>query len=153
MVGYPVIYPYAYPYAYDPFSPTVIPGGTYAPGPNRNTYTTYSNVNTYSNVDSITSSGTAAAAQTPVACEDAAPCGGLSFEINPATAQVWVDGVLAGVVDDFTVTSTPLLLAPGDHYVELRLAGYRTASFDVTIAAGEVTPYQGTLEQLRLRTP
>lgn len=152
VVGYPVIYPYAYPYQVDPFSPIAAPGVVYVPGPNRNTYTTYSNVNTYSNVDSITSS-TSAGAVAPVACEDAAPCGGLSFEINPATAQVWVDGVLTGVVDDFTATGAPLLLAPGDHYVELRLAGYRTASFDVTITAGEVTPYQGTLELLRLRTP
>jgi len=65
---------------------------------------------------------------------------------------VYVDGVFEGLVEDFDGASEPLLLAPGTHYVEIRLAGFRTATFDVTITPGEVTPYQGTLERLRLRT-
>lgn len=143
-VGYPVIYPYVSAYG-DPFSPS--PNVVYAPGPSAR--------NTYSNVDSVTSSAnvTAASARSAaIACEGAAPCGGLSFDITPASAQVSVDGVFVGAVDDFNAMSEPLLLAPGTHYVEIRLAGYRTVTFDVTVASGEVTPYQGTLERLRLRT-
>jgi hypothetical protein len=145
VVGYPVIYPYAYPY--DPFSP--------APG-----YPPYSAAppapNTYSNVDSLpaASSVVTSASSLPAAisCEASAPCGGVSFDIAPSTAQVYVDGVFAGLVEDFDGASEPLLLAPGTHYVEIRLAGFRTATFDVTITPGEITPYQGTLERLRLRT-
>jgi len=146
VVGYPVLYPYAYPF--DPFSATPV-----VPYP----YTAVPPVpNTYSNVASGTASGNVTPASpipAAIACEASTPCGGLSFDIAPESAQVYVDGVFAGSVDDFTATSAPLLLAPGAHYVEIRLAGYRTASVDVTIAAGEVTPYEGTLERLRLSTP
>jgi hypothetical protein len=145
VVGYPVIYPYAYPY--DPFSPSFGPP-SYAVAP--------PSPNTYSNVDSLPSAGNVSAAPSvsaTVACEASAPCGGISFDIGPASAQVYVDGVFAGIVEDFDASSEPLLLAPGSHYVEIRLAGYRTVSFDVTITPGEITPYQGTLERLRLRTP
>ena len=146
VVGYPVIYPYAYPY--DPFSPTsgYAPYGVAPPAPN-----------TYSNVDSLppTSSMVIPASPTSgaISCEASAPCGGVSFDITPGSAQVYVDGTFAGLVEDFDATSEPLLLAPGTHYVEIRLAGFRTATFDVTITLGEITPYQGTLERLRLRTP
>jgi hypothetical protein len=143
VVGFPVLYPYAYPY--DPFSPSYGPSYPAPPSPN-----------TYSNVDSLPSSGSVSAVSplpAAITCEAAAPCGGISFDISPASAQVYVDGVFAGIVEDFDASSEPLVLAPGNHYVEIRLAGYRTVSFDVTIAPGEITPYQGTLERLRLRTP
>lgn len=145
VVGYPVIYPYAYPYI-DPFSPSSVVSYTPA-APPRNTY---SNVATSSSSETVTAEPPVAAA---IECEGSAACGAVSFEITPASAQVWVDGVFAGAVEDFSAASTPLLLAPGDHYIEVRLAGYRTASLDVTIVAGEVTPYQGMLERLRLRRP
>ena len=146
VVGYPVIYPYAYPY--DPFSPT-------------SGYSSYRVAppapNTYSNVDSLpaTPSIVTPASSLPAAisCQASAPCGGVSFDISPANAQVYVDGVFAGLVEDFDGASEPLLLAPGTHYVEIRLAGFRTATFDVIIAPGEITPYQGTLERLRLQMP
>ena len=141
VVGYPIIYPYAYPY--DPFSPSLPPSYTPA-APSRNTY---------SNVESVSGTLTAAAPLSSAIECDGAACGGVSFDITPASAQISVDGVFAGTVEEFDSTSEPLLLAPGDHYIEVRLAGYRTASFDVTIVSGEVTPYQGTLERLRLRRP
>jgi hypothetical protein len=141
VVGYPILYPYAYPF--DPFSVTpLVPYTQAPPAPN-----------TYSNVDSLSISRTITSASpvpASIACEASAPCGGISFDITPERAQVFVDGVFAGDVDDFAATSAPLLLAPGGHYVEIQLAGYRTASFDVTVVAGEVTPYEGTLERLRL---
>jgi hypothetical protein len=149
VVGYPVLYPYAYPY--DPFSPSypVTP-------PSPNTYSNAPSPNTYSNVDSLPNSGNVSAVSrlpAAITCEAAAPCGGISFDISPASAQVYVDGVFAGIVEDFDASSEPLVLAPGNHYVEIRRPGYRTVSFDVTIAPGEITPYQGTLERLRLGTP
>jgi hypothetical protein len=152
VVGYPIIYPYAYPY--DPFSPSVgVPYGQ-PPAPN-----------TYSNVEQPPLGGSVAPvtpvmlmtplspAPAAIACERSVPCGGISFDITPGNAQVYVDGSFAGLVEDFDAASAPLLLAPGDHYVEIRLTGHRTAIIDVTVNPGEVTPYQGTLERLRLRTP
>jgi PEGA domain len=145
VVGYPVIYPYAYPY--DPFSPSVSSAYSVAPP----------SPNTYSNVDSLPASSSIVTPASPlsaaISCEASAPCGGVSFDITPASAQVYVDGTFAGLVEDFDAASEPLLLAPGTHYVEIRLAGFRTATFDVTITPGEITPYQGALERLRLRTP
>ena len=145
VVGYPVIYPYAYPY--DPFSPTsgYSPYSVAPPSPN-----------TYSNADSLPAASSvvtpASSLPAAISCEASAPCGGVGFDITPSTAQVYVDGIFAGIVEDFDGASEPLLLAPGSHYVEIRLAGFRTATFDVSITPGEITPYQGTLERLRLRT-
>ena len=38
-------------------------------------------------------------------------------------------------------------LPAGHHHIEIRTPGYQTMSFDVDIAAGEVTPFQGMLER------
>jgi hypothetical protein len=80
-----------------------------------------------------------------------APCGGLSFDVLPADAQVSVEGVFVGSVDAFAPAGGPLVLSPGVHYVEVRRPGYRTEAFEVTIGAGAIVPYQGALEPLRTR--
>jgi len=71
--------------------------------------------------------------------------GGMSFEITPGDAQVYVDGQYVGTVNQFTPTSQPLGLTPGRHHVQISAPGYRTMEFDVNILAGEVLPYQGAL--------
>jgi hypothetical protein len=76
-----------------------------------------------------------------------ADLGGVSFEISPSDAQVFVDGSYIGTVGQFTPSTQPLGLTPGRHHLELHLDGYRTMSFDVDIHAGEVIPYQGTMER------
>jgi hypothetical protein len=73
--------------------------------------------------------------------------GGLSFDITPADAQIVVDGRVAGNVGEFTSTSQPLGLPAGHHRVEIRAAGYQTMNFDVDVVAGQVIPYQGTLQR------
>ena len=73
--------------------------------------------------------------------------GGVSFEITPGTAEVFIDGQYVGTVDQFTPTSQPLGLTPGRHQIEIRAAGYRTIDFDADIVAGQVIPYQGALER------
>lgn len=72
--------------------------------------------------------------------------GGVSFEISPTTAQVYIDGVAAGTVADFGPRSQPLGLAPGRHHIEVRAPGYQTIAFDSDVKAGEVIPYQGALQ-------
>jgi PEGA domain len=147
LVGYPIIYPYPYanPFLYDP-----------APAPYGASSSSLSMAapprNTYSNVESVTAG---APATTSLACgvDPAAsvPCGGVSFEVAPGNAQVSVEGVFVGTVEAFSSTEPPLVLAPGVHYIEVRMPGYRTAAFEVIVAAGEVTPYQGALEPLQTR--
>ena len=73
--------------------------------------------------------------------------GGLSFEITPTDAEVVVDGRVVGTVSQFTPTSQPLGLAAGRHRIELRANGYQTISFDTDIIAGQVIPYQGTMQR------
>jgi len=72
--------------------------------------------------------------------------GALSFEITPPNAEVWVDGTYVGVVADFAPTGKPLELTPGRHAVEIRASGYRTIAFDADLVAGEVLPYQGSMQ-------
>jgi hypothetical protein len=73
--------------------------------------------------------------------------GGVSFEITPSTAEVFIDGSYVGTVGEFTPTTQPLGLTPGRHQMEIRAPGYRTMNFDVDIVAGQVIPYQGTMER------
>ncbi len=73
--------------------------------------------------------------------------GGVSFEITPASAEIWVDGNYYGTVDQFTPSSQPLGLPAGRHHIELREPGYQVSSFDVDVVAGQVIPFQGQLEQ------
>jgi len=72
--------------------------------------------------------------------------GGVSFEISPSTAEIWVDGNFYGTVDQFTPSSQPLGLPAGHHHIELREPGYQVSSFDVDVVAGQVIPFQGQLE-------
>ena len=75
--------------------------------------------------------------------------GGLSFDLTPTSAEVFVDGQYAGVVATFSPSSQPLTLAAGRHHIELRAQGYEVTMFDVDVVAGQVIPYQGSLQLLR----
>jgi len=48
--------------------------------------------------------------------------------VQPAEAEVYVDGSYAGIVDDFDGVFQRLRLTPGDHEITLRLDGYQTWS-------------------------
>ena len=71
--------------------------------------------------------------------------GGLSFDIDPYDAAVFIDGEFVGYAGDFSSGQMPLTLAAGRHRVELEAGGFRPASFDITIVSGQVIPYRGTL--------
>jgi len=151
-VGYPFAYTYGYydpfyypyPYSYPPYA-----YGYPAPG-----YPANPPVNTYppsSNYPSSAPQGSPYPAENPQNSigvdSNQANTGGLSFDISPSSAELFVDGNLIGTVGQFTPTSQPLGLPAGRHKVEVRASGYRTISFDVDIVAGEVIPYQGTMER------
>jgi hypothetical protein len=122
--GYPVTYYDPYYYPYDDSYPyaSVAPGGqSYLPP--QGSYNVQPNQPNQANM------------------------GGLSFQISPDTAEVYVDGNYAGEVGQFTSGSQPLGLPAGRHHVELREPGFDVTSFDVDIIAGQVIPYQGQLQQ------
>ena len=73
--------------------------------------------------------------------------GGVSFEISPSDATVFIDGSYVGTVDQFGPQTEPLRLSPGRHRIELRASGMQSMAFDSTIVAGQVIPYRGTLQQ------
>jgi hypothetical protein len=130
--GYPYYYPYySYPYAYpDPYPVTAGPGYTVAPPVDVTPYST--------------APGTVGTGGAPL---DQSNLGGMSFEITPSDAQIFVDGNPVGAVGQFTPTSQPLGVPSGRHHVEIRRDGYKTMSFDVDIVAGQVIPYQGQMER------
>ena len=128
-VGYPVTYPhYAYAYAYPYSYPYPYPSTPPYP------YTYSYPVSIYS---SYSSPGAA-----PVAAS-----GGLSFDIQPPQAAVYIDGRYVGVVSQFSPDQPPLSLAPGRHHVEIREPGFEIVAFDVDITPGEVIPYHGDLRR------
>ncbi len=73
--------------------------------------------------------------------------GGVSFDIQPSDANLFVDGQYVGVVGSFGASNEPLTLEPGTHRIAVQLEGYRPLEWDVTIQAGEVIPYRGVLER------
>ena len=133
--AYPYPYPYAYPYpsAYPAYPPTTYPPSAYpSPYPPPSAQPAYPQ-STYPPQGSISPSQP--------------NMGGMSFEIQPSDAQVYVDGRYVGTVGQFTAASQPLGLTAGRHHIQITAPGYRAMDFDADIVAGEVLPYQGTLER------
>jgi hypothetical protein len=166
-VGYPVAYPYyygypdygygyPYPYGYpDPYGypASSYPGyGGYPPAPN-GAYppTSYGGYPPASNGGYPPSSSSyPAQPQTSVGAQPGqASGGGVSFEITPGTAEVYVDGAYVGTASTFGPSSQPLSLTPGRHRVEVRAPGYETMSFDADAIPGQVIPYQGAMQRNR----
>jgi PEGA domain len=147
--GYPFAYPYAY---YDPFYspygygyPAAYPPYDYAYP--ETSYPAYPPAAGYPASAPPPASSYPSEADSIGVQPGQANTGGLSFEVTPSTAQVFVDGTYVGTVGQFTPTSQPLGLTPGRHRVEIRAPGYRTITFDPDVVAGQVIPYQGTMER------
>jgi PEGA domain-containing protein len=148
-LGYPVTYPNLYFYPNGFLYPSMIPTYPYAsPIP---TYSTP--IPTYPYTSSVPTYPTGSATYGTVDSNGIAVApgatGGVSFQITPADAAVFVDGVYVGTVNNFSATTPPLLLATGRHHFELRAQGYETMAFDVDVTSGQVVPYAGTLQPVR----
>ena len=74
--------------------------------------------------------------------------GGITFEISPVDADVYVDGQYVGQVRDFDGVGAPLNLMAGRHRVELSAPGYEPLSFDVDVVPGQLVPYRGDMQPM-----
>lgn len=81
------------------------------------------------------------------------PNGYLHLDLRPGTAQVYLDGLYLGTVDDFRRLIPGRALEAGAHRLELRASGFETASFDVLIQPGETTTYRADLQPSATRQP
>ena len=74
--------------------------------------------------------------------------GGLSFEITPSNAELFVDNVRVGTRRRVQVDDATARFASGTPPCrDSRCRSTRTISVDVDIIAGQVIPYQGSLER------
>jgi hypothetical protein len=160
--GYPVAYPYYsdYPYAYatpypaDPYgygSSAPAYGYPAQPYPSPNPSSAYPPMNDPSGGYGSSGQGYPAPQSAPSigvqrGGQQSAP-GGVSFEITPDAAAVFVDGTYVGTAAKFGPNSEPLGLPPGRHHIEIRASGYRTMTFDADVTPGQVLPYRGTLQR------
>lgn len=77
-----------------------------------------------------------------------APKGSLLLHVQPAAAQVFVDGYYAGTADDFDGNPGALVLDTGAHIIELDDPSYQTVRFDVRIDANQSIVYRRELTPL-----
>jgi hypothetical protein len=72
--------------------------------------------------------------------------GYLRLEVEPESAQVYVDGFYAGTVADFR-RSGGRALDSGPHRIEFRAEGYDSQGVELQIRANDVLAYRGTLNR------
>jgi PEGA domain len=71
----------------------------------------------------------------------AQPYGGLRIEVPQKDAQVYLDGYLAGNVDNFDGRFHHLNLEPGPHRIEIRAEGFEPVAFAVNVEPGQTLTY------------
>ena len=149
---YPVAYPYPapYPYAAAPYVPTSSTTYSTNDGMYSSTGPAYpsqdptgTNGSAYPSQYQTGTTGSASAQQTPSQQNS----GGVSFEITPASAELFVDGARAGSIGQFSPQSQPLGLSVGHHRLEIRAPGYLPLNIDADIVSGQVIPYQATMQR------
>jgi len=75
------------------------------------------------------------------------PKGGLQLDVEPRRALVYLDGVLAGTVDQFKGYFEHLETAAGFHVVEFVAADYDPLIATVTVAPDRTTTYRASLNR------
>jgi hypothetical protein len=78
--------------------------------------------------------------------DDEPPLGFLQLRVQPRTAEVFVDGAFAGVVDDFGGRGARQLPA-GPHRVEIVARGFETVTFDVRVPENDTVTFTRDLER------
>lgn len=81
------------------------------------------------------------------AVQSSEPSGSLRLRVSPREAKVYVDGALAGVVDEFDGLTNHLRLPAGQHQIELRAEGYQTLALEVTVQDGKTRTERASLKR------
>jgi hypothetical protein len=81
------------------------------------------------------------------AAEARLPSGSVRFRVSPSHARIYIDGALAGTVDDFDGLSNHMRLSAGAHAYELRADGYRSHVGVLTVVAGQTRTERVNLER------
>ena len=74
--------------------------------------------------------------------------GSMRLHVNPRQTEVFVDGYFAGTVDDFDGVFQRLRLEPGEHDLELFLAGHRSYQQKVYLQPGRTFNVRHSMEPL-----
>jgi hypothetical protein len=75
--------------------------------------------------------------------------GGLTFDISPGDAGIYVEGLFVGTSDDYPPDGAPLPLPIGVHKIEVRSRGFVVERFEITVMLGHVIPLRGSLAPAR----
>jgi hypothetical protein len=74
--------------------------------------------------------------------------GSIRLKVSPGTAQVYIDGVLAGVASEFDgLFGHHLVLGSGSHQLELRADGYENYHETVSVEVGKTLTERLSLKQ------
>jgi len=74
--------------------------------------------------------------------------GSVRIKVKPRNGSVYVDGYLAGEVDEFDGVFQRLHVEPGPHRIEIRADGYAPLSFEIQVPPGRKVNYSGELKRL-----
>ena len=75
----------------------------------------------------------------------------LRLNVQPTSAQLYVDGFYVGKAGEFGGSSSGLALPPGWHRLEFRAPGFLTPTVNVTIDVDRITTYEGVLQPIQPR--
>jgi len=92
--------------------------------------------------------GTYTSGQSPAGGGTRGETGSIRLRASPRDAQVYVDGALAGTVDDFDGLGGHLQLAAGHHQLELRAPGYQPYVADLAVVGGRTKTERATLKKI-----
>lgn len=76
------------------------------------------------------------------------PHGSLLLDVEPNSAEVYIDGFYLGTVANFSQSPAGRDLSTGWHRLELRARGYETPAVNVTIEANRTFLYHGELKPI-----
>ena len=72
----------------------------------------------------------------------------LKVQVQPKSAEVYVDGHLAGIVDQFDGMFQNLVVDPGGHEITVYHEGYKSLVQRLYLSAGSSYKIKGTMEKL-----
>lgn len=84
------------------------------------------------------------------AYDEAGPAGGASLkvDVDPKTAEVYVDGFLAGIVDQFDGMFQSLPIEPGEHEITVYQEGYQSIRQRLYLSPGSSQRLKGAMVKL-----